>query len=154
MMIPNDILRRLRYIVDFGDAKMMETFALGGEEVSREDLSNWLKKDDDPQYKECSHKELATFLNGLINEKRGKKEGEQPKPESSLTNNIVFRKLMIAFNLRTEDVISILELADLRVSKHELSSFFRKSDHRNYRECKDQILRNFLSGLQKKLRAA
>lgn len=152
MMIPNDILRRVRYILDFGDSKMISTFALGGLSVSREELSDWLKKDDDSSYKECSHLQLASFLNGLIIEKRGKREGEQPVAESSLTNNLVFRKMMIAFSLKNDDVIAILELADLRVSKHELSSFFRKPDHRNYRECKDQILRNFLNGLQKKVR--
>ncbi len=151
-MIKNDVLRRVRYILDFGDSKMMEIFAQAGLEVSREQLSKWLKKDDDPDYQSCKDIELATFLNGLISEKRGKREGEQPKPEKFLTNNVVFKKLLIAFNLRTEDAIEILKLADLRVSKHELSAFFRKPDHKNYRECKAQILRNFLTGLQLKSR--
>ncbi|MGB0468898.1 MAG: DUF1456 family protein, partial [Pontibacterium sp.] len=93
-----------------------------------------------------------TFLNGLINEKRGKKEGPTPEPERRLTNNIVFRKLKIAFNLTAEDILDVMALADLRMSKHELSAFFRKDDHKNYRECQDQILRNFLSGLQLKYR--
>jgi uncharacterized protein YehS (DUF1456 family) len=46
----------------------------------------------------------------------------------------------------------ILELAEFRLSKHELSAFFRKPGHKHYRECKDQILRNFLQGMQIKYR--
>ena len=57
-------------------------------------------------------------------------------------------KLKIALNLREEDVIRIMELADFVVSKPELSAFFRKSGHKHYRVCKDQILRNFLHGVQ------
>jgi len=151
-MIKNDVLRRIRYILDYNDSKMMNIFKEGDLEVSREKLSQWLKKDDDPDYKSLKDVEFASFLNGLIIEKRGRKEGERPKPEEELTNNIVLRKLTIAFSFKSEDVIEILKLADLRVSKHELSAFFRKPDHKNYRECKAQILRNFLIGLQVKLR--
>jgi uncharacterized protein YehS (DUF1456 family) len=61
-------------------------------------------------------------------------------------------KLKIALNLKAEDVLGILELAEFRISKHELSAFFRKPGHKHYRECKDQILRNFLQGLQLKYR--
>jgi len=39
-------------------------------------------------------------------------------------------------------------LADFRLSKHELSAFFRKPGHKNFRECNDQVLRKFLQGLQ------
>jgi uncharacterized protein YehS (DUF1456 family) len=63
-------------------------------------------------------------------------------------------KLKIALNLKAEDVLEILGLADFRLSKHELSAFFRKPGHKHYRECKDQILRNFLNGLQKMHRPA
>ncbi len=148
----NDILRRVRYIFDLNDNKMIATFKSADAEVTREQISDWLKKDDDPAYKNCSDSQFAAFLNGLINEKRGKREGEQPKPEKQLSNNNVFMKLKIALNLKAEEVIEILELADLRVSKHELSAFFRKKGHKHFRECKDQILRNFLKGLQLKYR--
>ncbi len=151
-MLNNDVLRRVRYIVDFNDHKMMQVFASAGLEITREQLSNWLKKDDDADYKSLKDAELSMFLNGLINEKRGKREGEQPKPEASLNNNLVFRKLMIAFNLKSEDVMELFKLADLKVGKSELSAFFRKKEHKNYRECKAQMLRNFLKGLQMKYR--
>jgi uncharacterized protein YehS (DUF1456 family) len=148
----NDVLRRLRYTFDFSDSKMIKTFGLAEYEVTREQISDWLKKDDDPSYKNISDKQLAIFLNGMINDKRGKKEGPQPQPEKTISNNIIFRKIRIALNLQADDILDILKLADLRISKHELSAFFRRSDHKHYRECKDQVLRNFLKGVQLKYR--
>lgn len=148
-MTHNDILRRLRFTFDLDDSKMSDIFASAGLEVSREQLDQWLKKEDEAAYVEMADVELATFLNGFINEKRGKKEGEQPIAETTLTHNIVFMKLKIALNLKAEEVLEILALSDFRLSKHELSAFFRKPGHKHYRECKDQILRNFLNGLQK-----
>jgi uncharacterized protein YehS (DUF1456 family) len=148
----NDILRRIRYTFDLSDSKMMELFALAEQEVTRAEISDWLKRDDDPDFKGINDLQLAIFLNGLINEMRGKKEGEQPKPEKKMNNNIVFRKLKIALNLRDEDILDILELVDMRISKHELSAFFRNPTQEQYRPCKDQILRNFLMGMQKKYR--
>ncbi len=49
--------------------------------------------------------------------------------------------------LRDDEIVEILKLVDLKVSKSELGAFFRKEDHPNYVECGDQILRNFLNGL-------
>jgi uncharacterized protein YehS (DUF1456 family) len=144
----NDVLRRVRYVFDFSDSEMISIFAQAEHEMTRAQISDWLKKDDDPAYKKCSDTELAIFLNGLINHKRGKKDGPQPVPEDALSNNAIFVKLKIALNLKAEDVIKILSLAGLRISKHELSAFFRKPGHKHYRECQNQILRNFLKGLQ------
>ena len=148
----NDIIRRIRYTFDFGDSKMMALFALAGHEATRAQISDWLKKDDDPAQQNLNDKQLAIFLNGLIIDKRGKKEGPQPIPEKRLNNNIILRKLKIALNLKDDDMLEILKLADLRISKHELSAFFRKPEQSQYRLCKDQILRNFLQGMQDKYR--
>ena len=153
-MTNNDILRRLRYTFDLNDAKMLEIFASGLKIVEPDQLKTWLKKEEDPELVVLEDVDLASFLNGFINEKRGKREGEQPQPESKLTHNIIFMKLKIALNLQAEAVLEILALADFRLSKHELSAFFRKPGHKHYRECKDQILRNFLKGLQLKYRPA
>ncbi len=148
----NDILRRIRYTFDLSDTKMMAIFSLADYPVTRAQLSDWLKKEDDPAFKNCGDMQLAAFLNGLINERRGKKEGAQAKPEKRLDNNIILRKLKIAFNLKDEELLDLLRLAELPMSKHELSAFFRKPGHTNYRGCKDQVLRNFLKGLQCKYR--
>ncbi len=146
----NDVLRSIRYTFDFNDDKMIKIFALADHEVSRTEVCDWLKKDDDESFKSIYDKQLAIFLNGFINYKRGKKEGEQPKPEKTLNNNIILRKLKIALNLKDENILEILLLAGRRISKHELSAFFRNPSQQQYRPCQDQILRNFLKGMQLK----
>ncbi|MEZ4484540.1 MAG: DUF1456 family protein [Syntrophotaleaceae bacterium] len=104
-MTNNDIMRRIRYIFDFNDSKMIALFGLAGQQATREQISAWLKKDDDPGYEKCPDRLLAIFLNGLIIDKRGKKEGPQPEPEQRLNNNIIFMKLKIALNLKAENVL-------------------------------------------------
>ena len=146
-MTNNDVLRRIRYTFDFSDSKMVAIFGAADLQVTKEQVNSWLKRDEDPEFQPCSDTQLASFLNGLINDKRGKKEGPQPQPEQKLTNNIIFNKLKIALDLKSDEILEIMVLANLRMSKHELSAFFRKPSHKNYRECKDQILRNFLSGV-------
>ena len=151
-MTNNDILRRIRYAFDFTDEKMMHLFESGGRKTPREHVSDWLKKEEDPDVKILEDVELAMFLNGFINDRRGKKEGPQAEPEKSLTNNTILRKLKIALNLKDEDILTLLKLADREVSKHEISAFFRHPEQSQYRVCKDQILRNFIQGLQTKYR--
>jgi len=151
-MIANDILRRLRYIFNLSDSKMINLSSSGKQKVTRAEISDWLKKDDDPAYKICNDTQLAIFLNNFITEKRGKRDGPQPEPEKRLSNNMVFMKLKIALNLKAEEVLEILALANFKLGKHELSAFFRKPGHKHFRECKDQVLRNFLQGLAVKHR--
>ncbi len=107
-----------------------------------------MNSDDDPASQKCNDTRLAVFLNGFIIEKRGRKDGPQLEPETVLNNNVILMKLRIALNLKAEDVLEIMGLADMPISKHELSAFSRKSNHKHYRVCKDQILRNFLKGMQ------
>ena len=151
-MTNNDVLRRIRYAFDLSDSKMITIFSLGNLEATRGQVSDWLKKEDDPAYQNCTDVQLAMFLNGLINDRRGKKEGPQPELEVHLTNNIILRKMKIALDLKADDVVGILSLVDFRISKHELSALFRRPDHKHYRRCKDQILRNFLKGVQLRYR--
>ncbi len=145
-------MRRIRYIFNFDDDTMMKIFALADIDVNRAEISDWLKKDDDPAYQACNDKTMAVFLNGLINLKRGKREGEQPELEKQLNNNIVMKKLKIALNLKSDDLLEVMTLVDFNISQHELSAFFRKATHKHYRSCKDQVLRNLLKGLQVKFR--
>ena len=91
---------------------------------------------------------MAHFLNGLVTYKRGKDDSRPPQPlELPVTNNTVLKKVRVAFELKDDDIIALLQRTGLRVSKTELSAFFRRPDHRNYRECGDQLLRYLLKGL-------
>jgi hypothetical protein len=64
-----------------------------------------------------------------------------------MNNNDIFKKLRVALQLRDDQIVDILQLVDFRISKAELGAFFRTTDHPNYMECGDQVLRNFLNGL-------
>ena len=144
----NDVLKRIRYIFDYSDRRMIAIFAAADVAVTREQVNQWLKKEDDVDYKSCRDETLAIFLNGLINVNRGRRQGEQAKPEKKLNNNLILKKLKIALNLSSDGILDVLAKANLSLSQHELSAFFRKPGHKHYRECKDQVLRNFLNGLQ------
>jgi len=148
----NDIFRRIRYTFDLKDNTIVDIFALAEVPVTQPQVTAWLKKDEDDAFVTMKNRELAAFLNGFISFKRGKREGPQPAPESQLNNNMVFQKLRIALNMKAEDILKVFDQMGLPLSPHELSAFFRKPSHKNYRECKDQMLRNFLMGIQLQLR--
>lgn len=149
-MTNNDVFRRLRYMFYLTDNQLVTLFDLANHKVTKAEVSAWLKKADDPLCKELSDKELAIFLNGLIIDKRGKREGPPPVPEEKLSNNLILRKLKIALNLKTDDILYLFASIDKEISNNELTDFFRKPTHRLYRLCGDQYLRNFLNALQKK----
>ncbi len=148
----NDILRRLRYTFQLSDRQMVSIFSMGTLSVNQDQVVNWLKKEDVEGAAPIYDKDLAAFLEGFIIKKRGVREGISPNPEKKLNNNVVLRKLRIALSMKDTDMLEAFELADFKISKHELSAFFRKPDQSQYRTCKDQILRNFLQGLQLKYR--
>ena len=148
----NDILRRIRYIFDYGDDPMMNIFDLAMHEVTRSLLSDWLRKDDEPTFEIISDYQLAVFLNGLIILHRGPQDGPTPEPEEVLTNNIILRKIKIALNLKTEEVVDLMIAGGGKVTSTELSAFMRRPNHRHYKELNNQYLRNFLTGLQQKHR--
>ena len=147
-MTHNDVLRSLRYLLNVSDAGLADIFRLGQREISRDEIVAFLKKEDEDGYQPCSDKAMAHFLNGLVTYKRGKDESRPPQPiELPVTNNTVLKKIRVAFELKDDDLIALLERVGLQVSKGELSALFRRPDHRNYRECGDQLLRHLLRGL-------
>lgn len=151
-MTNNDILRRLRYTFNYKDAAMVNILASANLTVDQQVIRNWLKKDEDEGFVEMQDVELASFLNGLINEKRGKREGKQPAPETELNNNLVLIKLRIAMNWQYEDIVETLLLTGIKFSTTEVSAFFRKPGTKKFRWCKDQFLRKLLIGMQKRYR--
>lgn len=149
----NYVLRQLRYIFDWNDAQMLQLFEKHSYACSKENLLFWLKKEEEENFQEMPDKALAAFLNAFIEEKRGKKDGETPKAEEILNNNLILLKIKIALQLRDTDIMELFQLVDLRVGKHEISAFFRHPSQAQFRPCQDQFLRNFLFGLKKKFRA-
>jgi uncharacterized protein YehS (DUF1456 family) len=129
---------------------MIEIFKLADHEIGQTILTGLLKKEDEEGFVNCGDVVLGYFLDGLILYKRGKKEmkpGETRRSDSRLTNNIILKKLRIALELKEDDMLAVLKLAEVDISKSELSALFRKEGHKNYKECGDQFLRKFLKGL-------
>ena len=154
-MINNDVLRSIRYMLDLGDGRVDEINRLADAEypIGKEDVQAFLGKDDDPGYVECSDRVLAHFLDGLVVRYRGRNENAPPRPvEKRITNNVVLKKLRVAFELKDVDMHQVFADAGFPVSKPELSALFRQPDHHNYRACGDQMLRNFLKGLTLRVR--
>jgi len=154
-MLNNDVLRSVRFSLDASDARVAEIIRLSGGEVDKDEVSALLKKDDEEGYRECSDQLLAHFLNGLVLYLRGPDENRPLRPiELPVTNNLVLKKLRVAFELQDDDMHAILRAAGLTVSKPELSALFRKPGSKNYRACGDQLLRNFLKGLSETRRGS
>ena len=154
-MINNDILRRARYALNISDAAMLELFALSGHAIAPSHLADLLKKDDEKGFVECSNKVMAFFLDGLIIQKRGKpliKPGQEKRADAPFTNNAILKKLRIALEFKEVDMLETLKLGGMDISKSELSALFRKEGHKHYKECGDQFLRSFLTGLATRLR--
>ncbi|TQR19391.1 DUF1456 family protein [Psychrobacillus vulpis] len=159
----NDILIRLRYALDIKNNDMIEIFKLGGIVVTKDELPKILTKskdefDDEVDVEEnqdqikCNHKMLNSFLNGLITFKRGKKDPkpgqvESPEPPENSANNMLLKKLRVALQLTTEEMLDILDDGGIAVSKGELGAILRKEGHRNYKVCGDNFARKFLRGL-------
>jgi uncharacterized protein YehS (DUF1456 family) len=152
-MMHNDIMRSVRYALHLKNSEVTNLFKLAGYKTSVIDVANLLKKEEQEGFVEASALQLHSFLDGLITSKRGAKDGPKPKIDlSQINNNMVLRKLRIAFNLKDTDVLDILKLSNFKVSKSELGAFSRKPSHANYANCGDQIIRYFLKGLSLKFR--
>lgn len=152
-MTNNDILRRVRYALNIKDKTMLDIFKYGKNPITHEDLLNLLKREGEEDFLKCNNRALESFLDGLIILKRGKQEPKDGKEYTPVKmtknniNNIILKKLKIALSLKSEDMLHIFKLAGLELSPSELSAVFRKEDHKNYRECGDKYIRNFLKGL-------
>lgn len=147
-MTHNDVFRAIRHILNVRDAKLIEIIRLAGVEVSLEDVVAYLKSEEEPGYKEMGDDIMAPFLDGLVFFKRGKDESRPLLPtDKRITNNVILKKVRVAFELKDADIVPLIEKSGLKITKSELSAFFRSADHRNFRPCGDQFLRNLLKGL-------
>jgi uncharacterized protein YehS (DUF1456 family) len=156
-MINNDILRSVRYMLDLSDNRVVEIIHLANPDfgIGKDDVHAFLLREDMPGYLACSDEALAHFLDGLIIHHRGRDESMPSRPvEKRISNNVVLKKLRVAFELKDVDMHQVFADAGFPVSKPELSALFRQPGHSNFRPCGDQLLRNFLKGLTLRMRGA
>jgi uncharacterized protein YehS (DUF1456 family) len=114
-------------------------------------LLKLLKKEGEDESIECSNPLMTFFLDGLIVHLRGARDSGEAQAATAaaapLNNNSILKKLRIALNLKEEDMIAIMQVAGIIISKSELTALFRNSGHKHFKECGDQFLRNFLKGV-------
>jgi uncharacterized protein YehS (DUF1456 family) len=149
-MTNNDLLRRLRYALNLSGVGIAEICALGGHGIGPADVLKLLKKEDEHGYVACDDTVMAAFLDGLITSRRGPRDTPPGTAQSSdglLNNNLILRKLRIALELNDADMLAVFRKAGVSLSKPELSALFRGVGQRNYKECGDQLMRNFVRGL-------
>lgn len=147
-MLNNDILRSLRYTLKTNNEGLVRILALAEVDATPAQIEGWMKKEEEDGFQRCPDIVLSSFLNGLIYDKRGRDESTPPLvAERRLNNNIVLKKLRIAFSLKTDDILAILTEQQFRISMPEITAMMRAPDHKNFRECGDQVLRYFLRGL-------
>lgn len=147
----NDVLRSIRYALDLPNAAIGEMVKRAGHEIQPDFIPGMLKKEDEDGYIACDDEVLVAFLDGLIIHKRGPSD-MPPLPVKRLTNNIILKKIRIAFELKEDDLHDMIKLAGFEISKPELNAIFRSPDSKNYRACGDQLLRYVLKGLSLRLR--
>lgn len=153
-MTNNDILRRLRYALDLSEAQMVAIFELGGQAVTEPQAHAFMISEDDEGAQLCNDQIFGGFLDGLIIDRRGPPPAGKsvPPPSRRMSNNAKLKKLRIALNLHEDAMLTILKAGGHPMSRGELTALFRKPKHKHYRECGDQVLRKFLSGLTQHLR--
>jgi len=153
-MTNNEVLHHIRYIFTLSNEKILAIFQHAESPKTDEEINSFFRKNGEPTFMRIADNSLASFLDGLIIECRGVKEGAQAQLDQSVNNNIVFNKVKIALALKAEDIIALLDSAELTLSKHELSAFFRKQEHKHFRVCNDDTLLKFFNGLHLKNRQA
>jgi len=174
------LLRRLRYALRCNDSQTSRLIKLGGGATTTAQAASFRVKETDADFTPCSSDVIAQFLNGLILEHRGPREMKEqnPWPDRSrinqagdstvskqvdktnnldstgesgrMNNNVVLKQLRIALSLRSDDVHAILQAGGSAMSASEAGALFRKPTARNYRQCGDQVLRQFIAGLVKR----
>lgn len=90
--------------------------------------------------------EVIGFLDALIERRRGPSTSA-PTGRVVLTNNLVLKKLRIAFELKEPAVLAAFAAGGLELTGKELTPLFRKHGSKHHRVCTDAQLHTFLRGL-------
>ena len=154
-MINNDVLRSVRYMLDLSDGKVVDIVRLADPDfaLAKDEVQAMTRKEEEAGFVECPSAVLARFLDGLIFHLRGKDDSLPPRPVAKrIDNNLVLKKLRVAFELKDVDMQQVFKAADFEISRPEINALCRQPGHTNFRKCGDQVLRNFLKGLTLRVR--
>jgi uncharacterized protein YehS (DUF1456 family) len=144
----NYTLHTLKRALQLDTATMLQIFNIANDKITLEDVQDALKDQKQEGFVTLSDEGLLLFLEGLIIYKRGGELDLKIAKNFHLTNNMILKKLRVALKLQDEDLIKIFSSQEKEVKKSELTAFFRKEGHKNYRPLSDKMLRQFLRGLE------
>ena len=90
-MITNDVLRSIRYMLDLSDQRVVEIVHLVDPAfaLDKADVQAFLRREDDPEYADCSDAVLARFLDGLVIYCRGRDESRSAERDYFFANFFV-----------------------------------------------------------------
>ncbi len=114
---------------------------------TKDEIRALLQDERSKKFQEATYEDLGLFLDGLIIKKRGEMSNSLEE-ELALDNNLILKKLRVALNLKTHELVMIFALNDTTLSPSQINALFRKEGHKNYRLCSDKMLFDFLSGLE------
>ena len=137
-----ELLQSICNALDLAEEDLGDLVALCNYEAGTEPVTSLLQ--------DCSNAQLRCILEGLIIAERGtNKEGKPPIiSDETLSNNEVLKKLRIALNSQEEDMLLVFEEGGATLSPAELGALFRKDGNKHFRACSDELLLQFLNGLQ------
>ncbi|SFV61048.1 hypothetical protein MNB_SV-9-626 [hydrothermal vent metagenome] len=145
--LTNEILYKITTALDLDNEKIIKIYSIGNYNMLPLHLENLLKKSQDDGFEICNYEELGTFIDALIIFKRGKSSKKRDDEVIELTNNLILKKLRIALELKESEIEIIFGLADIELTKQQLSSLFRNENNKNFKLCSDELLISFLDGL-------
>jgi len=153
-MTNNEILNQLRNALSLHDKLIIEIFQHSGFNVTPSQLKALLKNEQAPGFVKCKDSMMVAFLDGFIIHKRGaiEKKTDTAQPSPKLSNNMVLKKMRIALKFHESDMLDVMQLAEIKLSKSELNALFRIEGHKKYNPCDDSFLSNFLKGLSIRFR--
>ncbi len=144
----NDIFFKLKKALSLSYEDMIKAYALAEYKMTKERLESILKRRQDKGYTEASYEELGVFLDGLILLKRGVSDKVATDDEAvPLTNNLILKKVRVAMNLKEPELVILFALADVDLTKRQISYLFRREGTKNFKACSDELLMVFLEGL-------
>ena len=150
-MLSNDILRSLRYTLKVNNNDMVRILALADMESTAASFDTWMTKEDEEGLSAARILSCRVSSTALSMTSAAKMIRRRSWRWSAGEYNTVLKKLRIAFSLKTDDIVAIMSEQKYRVSVPEVTAMMRSPDHKNYRECGDQFLRNFLRGLTQRV---
>ena len=142
----NEILYKIKKARHLSNDDILKAYELEKYDMTPDHLLNLLKRRQDKGFILCSYEELGVFLDGLVAFKRGT-SSQTNQEDVALTNNLILKKLRATLQLKEYELQMIFALVDIDLSKQQLSSLFRKEEHKNFKACSDELLNAFLDGL-------